>query len=280
VIRRAETRADLERCVEICNAVHPADPVVLDQLVESDGAFLLHVGGGYAFVDRSSVPGSAYAMVRVRPEARRGGVGSALLAAVRTHAAAGGFERAWGRVSEADDSSLAFVRNRGFEEVARDVTVVRELAPGDVEAVPRGIVELQDEHLRAAHRVCVECIPEIHVPQRAEAPPFEEWVERESRQSPVAFVAVDNGEVVGYARLYETGTPHRLENGLTAVLPSHRRRGIAIALKRAQFAWAAEHGYREVVTEMAADNTAIRRVNERLGYRPLPASIVVSGSVA
>ena len=64
------------------------------------------------------------------------------------------------------------------------------------------------------------------------------------------------------------------------VLPSHRRRGIATALKRAQFAWAAAHGYREVVTEMAGDNAAMRAVNERLGYRPLPASIVVSGNVA
>ena len=179
MIRAAETRHDLERCVEICNAVHPEDPVVLEQLADSDGPFLLHEGGGYAFVDRSSVPGSAYAMVRVRPDARRGGIGSA----------------------------------------------------------------------------------------------------REARHSPVAFVAVSDGEVVGYARLYETGKPHRLENGLTAVLPSHRRRGIAIALKRAELARAAEHGYREVVAEMAGDNTAIRAVNERLGYRPLPASIVVSGSV-
>ena len=278
MIRAAETRDDLERCVEICNAVHPEDPVVLEQLADSDGAFLLHEGGGYAFVARSSVPGSAYAMVRVRTDARRGGIGSALLAAVRTHAASAGFERAWGRVSEADPASLEFASRRGFEEAARDVTVVRELAPGDGETAP-GIVELRDEHLRGAYRVCVECIPEIHVPQRAEAPPFDEWLEREARHSPLAFVAVCDGEVVGYARLYETGTPHRLENGLTAVLPSHRRRGIAIALKRAELAWAAEHGYREVVTEMAGDNTAIRAVNERLGYRPLPASIVVSGSV-
>jgi GNAT superfamily N-acetyltransferase len=138
MIRVAETRDDLERCVEICSAVHPDDPVVVDQLVDSDGAFLLHDGG-------------------CRPQRRRGR---------------------------------------------------------------------------------------------------------------------------GCARLYETGTPHRLENGLTAVLPSHRRRGIAIALKRAEFAWAAHHRYREVVTEMAAGNAAMRAVNERLGYRPLPASIVVSGSLA
>jgi mycothiol synthase len=75
-------------------------------------------------------------------------------------------------------------------------------------------------------------------------------------------------------------SPTRLENGLTAVRRSHRRRGIATSLKRAQFAWAFEHGYRELVTAMVVGNEAMRAVNERLGYRPLPASIVVSGSVS
>jgi len=213
---------------------------------------------------------------------------------VRVHAREAGFERVWGRVSEAAAGSLRFALARGFEEVTREVTVLREVVPGDGETAP-GIVELREEHLRGAHRVCVECIPEIHLPQQAEAPPFPEWVEREAKGSPVAFVALDarvppaqgapgqgapGGEVVGYARLYETGLPHRLENGLTAVLPSHRRRGIATALKRAQLSWAAAHGYRELVSEMVDANAPMRAVNERLGYRPLPASIIVSGSVS
>jgi hypothetical protein len=48
-------------------------------------------------------------------------------------------------------------------------------------------------------------------------------------------------------------------------------------LKRAQIAWASEHGYREIVTAMVDGNAAMRAVNERLGYEPLPAWIVVSG---
>jgi GNAT superfamily N-acetyltransferase len=278
MIRRAETTDDLRACVAVFNAVHPEAPITVEMLQRASGSFLLDDEKGYAYVDRSSVPGSAYAMVRVRPDARRGGIGSALLDTARRAAASFGCESMWGRVG--DDESLGFVTRRGFEELMREVNVALEVRPGDGEVAP-GIEELRPEHLQGAHRVCAECMPESSVPQRAEAPPFEEWVERVTRDTPVAFVALarDDG-VVGFASLHTTGTPTRLEHGLTAVLPTHRRRGIATALKRAQIAWAAQNGYRELVTEMVDGNAAMRAVNERLGYRPLPATVVVSGRAA
>jgi GNAT superfamily N-acetyltransferase len=73
--------------------------------------------------------------------------------------------------------------------------------------------------------------------------------------------------------------PQRLENGLTAVRKSHRRCGIATALKRAEIAWAAARGYSELVTPSVDGNGAMRAVNEGLGYEPLPAWIVVKGPV-
>ena len=160
---------------------------------------------------------------------------------------------------------------------ARDVTVRLEVAPGDGEVAP-GVVELRDEHLRGAYEVAAECLPEMALPQLAAAPAYEDWIEREADSSPVAFVALDGDRVVGYARLHELPSG-RLENGLTAVRHSHRRRGLAIALKRAQLAWAARNGYREIVTSTVAGNAAMQAVNERLGYRPLKEEIVVDGPV-
>jgi len=277
VIRVAETRADLELCVAINNAVNPESPATADQLESASGAFLVQGDDGYAYVDRSSVPGAAFTMVRVREESRRRGVGSALLAAARKRARELEYDSMWGRVREGDAESIRFVASRGFEEVTRDVTVRLEVAPGDGEAAP-GIVELGDEHLRGAYEVAAECLPEMALPQHAEAPPFDEWLEGEERRSAVTFVALDGDEVVGYARLHLVpALPDRLENGLTAVRKSHRRRGLATALKRAQIAWAAEHGYREIITSMVDGNVAMRAVNERLGYDPLPAWIVVRG---
>jgi GNAT superfamily N-acetyltransferase len=124
----------------------------------------------------------------------------------------------------------------------------------------------------------VEATPEMALPQIAAARPFDEWAEHEERRGAVAVVALDGEAVVGYARLYLVpGNDARLENGLTAVRKSHRRRGIATAMKRAQIAWAREHGYAEIDSDMVEGNVAMRGVNEGLGYAPLPASIVVEG---
>jgi mycothiol synthase len=276
MIRVAESRADFERCAEIYNAVEPDRVLTAEDGASGNGRSFLHEGGGFAFVGPSSVTGSAFAMVRVHPESRRRGIGTSLLATVRERASEFGRESMWGRVRDAE--SLAFVNRRGFGEVTREVVVVRELEPGDG-AVAAGISDLRDEHLREVYELCVETIPEIHVPLPGEAPPYDEWLEKEQHQASAGFVALDDGAVVGYARLYETGLPHRLEHGLTAVSRTHRRRGLATALKQAQIRWAADHGYRELVSDMVEGNTAMRAVNERLGYRPLPPVFIVSGSV-
>ena len=274
MIRLAETEADFERCAEIYNAVEPDRVITPEEVAEGSGTSLLHDAGGYAFVAPSSVAGSAFAMVRVHPESRQRGIGSLLLAAVRERVREIGRESVWGRVRDCD--SLGFVTRRGFEDVIQEINVLRKLEPGDGEVAP-GIFEVRDEHLREVYELCVETIPEIHVPLPGEAPPYDEWLEKERHQASAGFVALDNGSVVGYARLYETGLPHRLEHGLTAVRRSHRRRGLATALKQAQIRWAADHGYRELVSDMVEGNAAMRAVNDRLGYRPLPPVFMVSG---
>jgi len=185
-----------------------------------------------------------------------------------------------GRVREDDDDSLRFVVARGFREVTRDIDIRLFVDAADGEWSP-GIVELTPNHLQAAYEVVVEATPEMALPQIAAAPPFEEWIEQENRRDAMAVVALDSGEVVGYARLHRMpGHEHRLENGMTAVKKSHRRRGIATALKRAQIAWAREHGYTEIDSSMVEGNSAMRAVNHRLGYVQLPASIVVEGGPA
>ncbi len=270
--------ADFERCVEIVNAVEPDNPTTVEHLrAVADGDFLLHESGdGYAYVVRSSAAGNALAMARVLPEARKRGIGSALVEAARERATAIGRESIWGRVRDAE--SLAFAEKRGFRELTREITVLRKLRRGDGEAAP-GIVPLGDEHLQQAYEVWAECLPEIHVPLVGEVPPYDEWLEREAGADGPALVALDGDRVVGYARLCQTGLSHRLEHGLTAVRRSHRRRGLGSALKQAQIKWAADNGYRELTSEMVEGNAPMRALNERLGYRQLPPVIVVGGSV-
>jgi GNAT superfamily N-acetyltransferase len=276
MIRAASTPDDFELCASIFNAVSTDDDRVTgSELAVAGGDCLIHGTEGYAFAKPSSVAGATYAMVRVRPEARRAGVGSALLAAVRERAR----PRLWGRVRDDDGGARRFASVHDFAEVGHDVAAVLQVAAGDGER-RREIVELTDEHLPGAYEVVAEAMPETALPQVAEAEPYERWVQREQRPSKaVTFVALDGVEVVGYAGLtLLDGMPWRVENYLTAVRRSHRGRGIATALKRAEIAWAAERGFTEIVTEMVEANGPMRALNRKLGYVEQPGWIVVEGA--
>jgi GNAT superfamily N-acetyltransferase len=277
MIRLAETPADFELVAEIYADVSPDGRLTAGEVARSSGLELLAGEDGYAHLAESSVTDAMFAMVRVRPPARARGVGSALLAAAAEHAVARGRMKLWGRIFESEAESRRWAAARGFAEITRDIDVLLTVAPGDGERTA-GIVELADEHLAGAYAVVAEATPEVALPQVAAAVPFDDWLEKERTRNATAFVALDGAEVVGYAALYPLpGTPHRLENGLTAVKKSHRRRGIAIALKRAEIAWAAENGYTEIVTDMVEGNAGMRAVNKRLGYEERPAWVVVEG---
>jgi mycothiol synthase len=248
VIRRAETDTELERCVEIFNAVHPDDRIALRDIQISTGFCLLHPGGGYAYLSSSSTPAWQYTMVRVQPGARRQGVGKALLAAATEVARAEGIGGLVGRVVDPDDDeSRGWAAKGGFRETRQDVELLRRLRPGDGE-VAEDVVPMCADHLRGAYAVEVECVPDVPATTPIAAYPFER-------------------------HLY--GQRHRLEHGLTAVLRSHRGRGVATRLKGAQIAWAAHHGYTELITATDTTNGPMRRVSAKLGYAERLGSIIV-----
>ena len=98
----AESPADFEACAAIFADVEPEDRVTAAELAASDGVLLMSGTDGYALVKRSSVANSAYVMLRVRPAARRRGVGAVLLEAALEQTRQLGRERLWGRVHELD----------------------------------------------------------------------------------------------------------------------------------------------------------------------------------
>jgi GNAT superfamily N-acetyltransferase len=277
MIRWAESDADLERCVEIFNAVDPAHPMALDDVKAAKGRCLL-ADGGYAYVADSSLANWQYTMVRVRPEVRRRGEGTALLGVAADEARRNGRAGMVGRVDCDDTGSRAWAVVVGFEETRQDVELLRRLQPGDGE-IADGIVPLSEEHLADVYAIEVECVPDVPATVPMVADPFELWRERLERKA-VRFVALDEGRVVGYATLEHLhGTPHRLEHGLTAVLRSHRGRGLATKLKSAAIAWAAANGYRELITFTDTENVAMRRVNVKVGYVETLGPIVVERSL-
>ena len=279
MIHRAETEADFVLCAAIKNAVQPGEPVTAAELRDDPGARLFLSGDdGYAVVKESSLAGCAFAMVRVLPAARFRGVGSALLSVCSDEARALGLEALYGRVDGGDEMSLAFLQRRGFVEIAREIEQVRELGAEEQPEPPPGIelTELAPEHLVGVYAVAVDAIPDMALAAELAAAPYERWLA--DMRGRTVHVALEGDLVVGFATLAPLAAlPDVLEHELTGVLRSHRRRGIAEALKRRQIAWAAGAGYRRLVTYTQEGNDAMRALNLKLGYRERLAAIAVKG---
>ncbi len=89
------------------------------------------VGAGLA--GPSDVRDRGFVNPRVHPDARRRGVGTAMLHRLTQHVAGLGFDKAWASVD--DPGSRAFAERFGFEEVDREVEQVIAL-PAELPEAP------------------------------------------------------------------------------------------------------------------------------------------------
>jgi mycothiol synthase len=279
LVRRVQTDADFALCAAIKNIVQPAEPVTAAELRNDTGATLFLVGElGYAVVKQASLVDCAFVGIRVLPQARRQGVGSALLGACSNQARALDLSSLYGRVDGEDTESLGFVQRRGFVEIGREIEQIRDLGAEQPREPPPGIelAELEPEHLSGVYAVAVDATPDMALDAEIEAAPYDRWLAEMSGRT--IHVAHEGDLVVGFATLAPLAArPEVLEHELTGVLRSHRRRGIAEALKRQQIAWATAAGYRQLVTYTQEGNEAMRGLNLKLGYLERLASIAVRG---
>lgn len=294
----AGDRIGHEAYAALWNAVVPRYPITAEELERSRARRpddLRLVGridwavAGCAAAIRSDLPGRTYMGNVVLPEHRRRGLGRVFLARCIAAARAHGSEVLAAGVEEGDVAGEAFAARYGLREVLRELEISRAVQPDEPEpASPEGIelVELSTrlDLLPAVYRLACETLPEMPLHAPLEMPSYERWVEEEATGPDVlrggTLVALDGPTVVGFSGLVRRAAdPHLAEHGLTSVAVSHRNRGIATALKRAQIAWASRAGYRELMTSTQADNAPMRAVNEKLGYEPRPAWIRVEGAL-
>ena len=271
-IHRAELEHDLG-----------ADPDTRFFLARHEGEV---VGSGVG--KRSSMQGTLYAVARVLPEARRQGAGSGLYQALSAHARSLELERLWGRVFGPE--GLRFALSRGFEEFGREIeSVLTITSPRTAMPPPPGVditsLGERPDLAPAAHAIDAEAVPDIPTGAELAAGPYETWratnLEGPSALPHACTVALAGGEVVGYAALLaRVAEPDTAEHQLTAVGRAWRGRGVATALKSAQIAWAAENGFRRLVTYNDEANGAMRGINARLGYEPQPLVVLVRGPLA
>jgi GNAT superfamily N-acetyltransferase len=224
------------------------------------------------------------------PSLRRNGVGSALYRAVSEHVRTLGKEALLTEVMQDDPGSLAWALRRGFVEVERQEAVALDLADQDPLSVepPPGIEIVtragRPDLARQMYEVGVEAGRDIPGLDGAHEPSFEQWasfeIERPSRDPELCFIALADGKVAGFASL--DVFPDNVYHGLTAVARQWRNRGVGTALKRSQIAAAKERGFARLLTESEHENEPMRRLNEKLGFRPEPSmsTIVLRGPLA
>ena len=289
-VRRAESDADLEAWARVKRAVLPnesawtpeqfrarARPDRLVLVAELDREV---VGAGLA--GNSDVQGRGFVAPRVHPDARRRGVGTALLHELAAHVVALGFDKAGAHVD--DEGSRAFAERFGFEEIDREVEQVISLPAELPDApLPEGLEVLsvaeRPELLREAFPLARdEGYADLAV-DGSVTYKLEDWLHEEASLPGGSFVALQDGRIVGYSGLMRHDSPGVAEDGLTVVARDWRRRGLAIALKRLELAWAAENGITEVVTWTQRRNDGMRSVNERLGYEYRTVGVTMLGAV-
>lgn len=282
MIHRVESDGDFGGYVDVWNAITPREPLSAEIVRrrwerQPERLYLVAESGGRiignGMVGPSDSPDRTFIAVRVLPEWRRRGFGSALYDRCEQHARALQPRSLSGHVSEAEPESLRFAERRGYREAGRQVELVRRLrgderAPAPLPGVE--IVELTDDLRESAYEVTHQAWADMPLPEPTPAPAWDDWV-REEFDGPIAFAAMEEGRLVGYAALLSRARPDLLEHGLTACLRTHRGRGIGTALKRTQIAWAAANGYRELITFTQDRNDTMQAVNRKLGYIGQPA---------
>lgn len=184
-----------------------------------------------------------------------------------------------------------FLNKQGYEQVMRfprSWLMVQDFDPGRyTDSINRtlnsGIVIKSLAQLAQDHPDWLERFWNTHwellqdVPYHAkftkkELPIFEKTTVNSPNFIPEAnLMAIDGDQWVGYTSLWSSlADEKRLYNGLTGVSRTHRRRGIATALKVAATQFAQQYGA-EIIETDNEENNPMYDLNMQLGYLPQPA---------
>jgi GNAT superfamily N-acetyltransferase len=155
-------------------------------------------------------------------------------------------------------------------------------------AAPEGVEIIRwhegDGLATGIYEVAAETYPDMPGAEDDVLEPFDLWLDHDLRRFDsrgATFVALASEEVVGFAQLTTSAArPGVGAHAFTAVKRDWRGKGVAGALKRAEIAWAKEHGFEQLVTQNEERNEPMLRLNERLGYRRGDARLFVTGPLS
>ena len=278
----------IHRIEEACSHEHPFRSEELSlgfYRVWSDGDRRWWLAGDVgAAVLMTTPPSFNYVQVLVRPEARRRGIGSALLERVVAAARADGVPSFFAH--HADEAGAAFARHAGAVDDQRDVSSELRLREADLPEAPlpdgwrlRSWSGAAPDELVESYALARAAIDDAPAPGDMAMTPIDvAWVRRmeatavaRGRESRVT-VAVGPGDVVGsFTDLRVSPAPCPIATtDDTATIAEARGLGLAYAVKvEALRRLRDERPDVEVVrTVNAEQNVAMRAVNTKVGFVP------------
>ena len=292
---------DLATWVEIHNLAAPCNPEGIAstrhwwQIAPDWRATIARRGGHPVGIGHVEAPHwapdsrHAEAVVIVAPGERRRGVGTALSADASRWAAQRGLAGLDVWVDESDPDAPAYWANRGYLEVERERRSRLELASVAADdtpvAPPVGIafatLDARPDLEAGMYDIAREAWADIPGSEGYDPGDFAHW--RADLRYPglveeCGVIALAGERVVGYAILVRNaGRPEIADHWMTAVARTWRGRGLATAMKREQVRLAPAAGLAMLDAANEERNAGMFAINERLGYRPLPADIKLRG---
>jgi GNAT superfamily N-acetyltransferase len=305
-IRRfKKTDSDYQAMLDIVNTLWPDEAQSVAELKYEDDSWdsrythehfvgevdgRIVASGVYAHCSWSHVPGKYLVSVDVHPDHQGQGHGSQVFDFLMSELGRADADSlvTWTRDDKPD--YVRFITSRGFEFSMRYAVSRLDVesldlsefswAPGKMKEQGVEILcltelaERDPDWKRAWYDLAWELFQDVPSVDEVTRPSFETWnkrFENPGYRMNMHWFAKDGDRLVGYTGLWlSEAHPAKVFTGLTGVVRSHRRKGIATALKVHGFSRAKEHGAKFIETDNEEKNPMFD-LNMRLGFKPTPA---------
>jgi GNAT superfamily N-acetyltransferase len=267
----------------------PADTLFREIVVEVDGQSVAH-----AFYCKpwwwGKKPGHFFFEMHIHPDHQASGVGKAIYEFILADLACESPNKLLTKSREDQADYLHLMDTLGFEQTMRYPASRLDVAKFDLSKHQglmdkvtldgiriQSLSELQKSDpnwKQKFYELRWAIAQDVPSPEPREKQPFESF-EKMFLKNPdllpeANFFALDGDDYVGFSNLWPVPGLNKLDTGLTGIVRSHRRKGIATALKLAGFEYARASGIGTIETENEEDNP-MYQLNLQLGFSPCPA---------
>lgn len=184
---------------------------------------------------------------------------------------------------------IAFLQGQGFvqtmryQESALDVTtfdpspflpIVQQVESMGIEILALPALQARfEDWMERIYEMDMEILPDEPSTVEFAPEPIEEYAKMFNYPAFLAdgwFVAVDGDTCVGSSSIWNNkADPRQLYTNFTGVRRSHRRKGVAMALKLAVIAYVQRRGATHLITDNE-ENNPMYQINVKLGFKPRP----------